>query len=627
MSSTSSPTLTHEHERPAAGSAVATSALPLFFGSAQRPLAGWYHAARPHTKPNLGVVICPPFGYEMMRTYRACRQLAQQLADGGIATLRFDYDGTGDSAGSDDDPYRVEAWTDSIGLAIEELKARSGITDVILCGVRFGALLAAQYARWHPVEGLVLVAPFTSGRAFVREQRAVAAMHTNRSATEEEKHQDVVGYRLTNTTIADLGRIDLVKGATHAASHALIVGREELPGFEQPLVQALQGAGVEVTATQTTAYAAMVEDPHKTVVPTELWNDIVQWVQRVPTRPRLALASSPAVSPSQGRTSRIPGPNGPVRESFLADGNVFGVLTRPLDDASSPSGPANVVTRMHASWPTILLLNIGSNHHAGSHRLYVTMARTWAALGYQVLRLDVSGIGDSAADVSADGIVYSTRAIDDVRRAMDMLEATHGVKRFVLCGLCSGAYMAYHTALNDPRVTGLALVNLATFEWHEGDSLGLRQRTSFKSTQFYKRALMDPSTWRRLGAGDVNARGVLTELTRRVSARTTGAWSRLAASASAGAPPVTVADNMRTLCRRGTRVLMVFDAADGGIDVMEAALGGGASIMKREPLFQLAIVEDADHTFTGREARSALMDILSAYLDGVCRGPLPAERP
>mgnify|MGYP006932803811 CR=1 FL=1 len=66
---------------------------------------------------------------------------------------------------------------------------------------------------------------------------------------------------------------------------------------------------------------------------------------------------------------------------------------------------------------------------------------------------------------------------------------------------------------------------------------------------------------------------------------------------------------------------MVFDAADGGIDVMEAALGGGASIMKREPLFQLAIVEDADHTFTGREARSALMDILSAYLDGVRREP------
>jgi len=619
MSPTPSLTLSHDQERPTVGNATPVSAVPLFFGSARRPLSGWYHAARPHSGTQHGVVICAPFGYEMMRTYRACRHLAQQLAAGGVATLRFDYDGTGDSSGSDDDPGRVEAWTDSIGLAIEELKARSGVTDIVLCGIRFGALLAAQYARWHPVEALVLVAPFTSGRAFVREQRAVAGMHTSPTAASEEKHQDVIGYRLTHSTLADLGRIDLVKAATRSASHALIIGREDLPGLEQPLVTALQGAGVEVTTAHTDAFGAMVENPHKTVVPTALWDDIVQWVLGVPTRPRVAFAPSPGATASQGREAVIPVENGAVRESFIADGGVLGVLTRPVDNGSSVSVPAGVVTSIHASGPTILLLNIGSNHHTGSHRLYVTMARTWAAQGYQVVRLDVSGIGDSAADVSADGAVYSTRAVDDVRRAMDVLERDYGVKRFVLCGLCSGAYMAYHTAVQDTRVAGVALVNLATFEWREGDSLEIRQRTSFKSTQFYKRAVLDLSTWRRLATGDVNASGVLTELARRVSARWFGTRARSDADAAPGAPKKTVADTMRTLCSRGTRVLMVFDAADGGIDVMEAELGKGASRLKRESMFQLEIVDGADHTFTGVDARTELMRVLGKYL-GQARG-------
>ncbi len=611
MSPTLSSSLSHEHELPTAGSASPVAAVPLFFGSARRPLAGWYHAARPHTRPQLGVVVCPPFGYEMMRTYRALRQLAQNLAANGVAVLRFDYDGTGDSAGADDDPDRVRAWLDSIGLAIEELKARSGVSDIVLCGVRFGALLAAEYARCHPVEGLVLIAPFASGRAFVREQRAVAAMNEKPCAPGEDAHYDVVGYRLTSSAIADLGRIDLVKMAARSASHALVVGREDLPGLEQPLVRALQHTGVEVTTAQSGACAAMVADPHKTVVPTELWDRVTQWVMNLPVRPRVALARQTTATPSQGREALIPLPDGVVRETFISDDGIFGILTRPADEMMTAAGTAAVVTNIRAGWPTILLLNIGSNHHTGSHRLYVTMARSWAVLGYQVVRLDVSGIGDSAADVNPDGAVYSTRSTDDVRRAMDLLESAYGVRRFVLCGVCSGAYMAYHTAAQDARVTGVALVNIATFEWHEGDSLEIRQRQSFKSTQFYKRAVFDPDTWRRLGAGDVNAGGVLAELSRRLGSRL---FSALQRGGPAGSTGLSVAETMRMLCRRGTRVLMVFDADDGGIDVMEAELGGGASRMKRESAFTLEIIEGADHTFTGRDARTTLVEVIANYL-------------
>ena len=600
--------------QPSVGESAAPSAVPLFFGNTGRPLFGWYHSAGQRTRPRHGVVICAPFGYEMMRTHRACRHLAQTLATSGVPAMRFDYDGTGDSAGSDHDLNRVDAWVASIGLAIEELKARSGVADVALVGIRFGALIAAEYARRHPVDSLVLMAPIVTGRAFVRELRATAAINTDRPLDPIDQGQEALGYHLSSATLADLQSIDLLKAAARPAAHALIIGREDLPGVEQPLVLALQQAGVAVTSSSTPVYGSMVQD-HNTVVPLQLWDEIVQWIQRVPRQRHARSTSANSGKGMLARQAVFDGPDGAVRETFLSESGVFGIITRLAEDRSAQASTAWSVTPFRAVPPTILLLNIGTNHHVGSHRLYVTMAREGAALGYQVLRLDVSGIGDSAAgEVEAAGAVYSSRALDDVRRAMDVLERDHGARRFLLFGLCSGAYMAYHSAVVDPRVAGVVLVNLATFEWHPGDSLEMRQRKTFKSTQFYKRAMFDPDTWIRLVGGQVNARAVVGEIIRRLGARARSTWGRLRAQ-RAGTPRVnSVTENMRMLCRRGTDVLMVFGADEGGIDVMEEHLGGDASRMKKESLFRMAIIPDADHTFTGRTARTKLLELLDAHL-------------
>ena len=43
----------------------------------------------------------------------------------------------------------------------------------------------------------------------------------------------------------------------------------------------------------------------------------------------------------------------------------------------------------------------------GPHRLYVPLARDWAARGHHVLRYDLGGIGDSAPPPgAADNIAY-----------------------------------------------------------------------------------------------------------------------------------------------------------------------------------------------------------------------------
>ena len=92
----------------------------VWFGPEPRPLYGW--VSRPAGGlARGGAILCPPMGEEGRAAHRTFRRLAEELAEAGNVALRFDYDGTGDSAGLQDDPDRVPAWQDSIEAARQYL--------------------------------------------------------------------------------------------------------------------------------------------------------------------------------------------------------------------------------------------------------------------------------------------------------------------------------------------------------------------------------------------------------------------------------------------------------------------------------------------------------------------------
>ena len=114
-------------------------------------------------------MLCNALGFEGQTEYRALWYLADRLTESGFAVLRFDYHGCGDSAGSDFDPNRVDAWVRSTNGAIDALRARAGVRDVQLVGLRFGAALAYLAARRRTdVSGLAMWWPALSGRAYAR---------------------------------------------------------------------------------------------------------------------------------------------------------------------------------------------------------------------------------------------------------------------------------------------------------------------------------------------------------------------------------------------------------------------------------------------------------------------------
>src|SRR6185295_20136065 len=76
-----------------------------------------------------------------------------------------------------------------------------------------------------------------------------------------------------------------------------------------------------------------------------------------------------------------------------------------------------------------ILLNAGVIHRVGPSRLYVYLARELAALGCVAARFDHSGIGDST--VRRDGSSFEESSLVEAREAMDALQESRGVERFV----------------------------------------------------------------------------------------------------------------------------------------------------------------------------------------------------
>ncbi len=114
----------------------------------------------PEGKAVTAAVMCEPFGEEKRCAYRMLVRLARQLCSRGVAVLRFDFSGTGDSEGS----HEEASWNDwqvEARAAVSFLKGLSGVSHCACLGFRAGAILAAGCADL--CSQLVLCEPILTG--------------------------------------------------------------------------------------------------------------------------------------------------------------------------------------------------------------------------------------------------------------------------------------------------------------------------------------------------------------------------------------------------------------------------------------------------------------------------------
>jgi pimeloyl-ACP methyl ester carboxylesterase len=405
-----------------------TSSIARWFGPPHRPLFGWVHV--PDGESCRGaVVLCPPLARECTNVHYTYRKLAEALAADGLLAVRFDYDGTGDSSGSDDEPGRVEAWLESIGHAMALARA-CGAPEVSVLGMRMGALLGSvAAARRRDVHALVLWDPCSSGRAFIKEQSALQRLRTDEPATSESTGTELPGFVFRADTVADLAALVVPAANAPAVEHLLVLTRDEQPP-PVDLVGPLACPALERRPAVGQQTLLNVE-PTFSEVPWETIHAITAWLGAVhhgPRRPVTVSAPDPACAEWMGSDGVW------LREELLAIGPVglFGVAT---------------TSKRVSSGPTVIFLNSGNDWHVGPNRLWVTLSRLWAAAGLRCVRFDASGLGDSPVRPDQpDHVIRAPQAFDDVLAATVAL-CPDDPKDVVLAGLCSGAYQALESAL------------------------------------------------------------------------------------------------------------------------------------------------------------------------------------
>ncbi|MDB4989408.1 MAG: hypothetical protein JWN04_4586 [Myxococcaceae bacterium] len=560
----------------------------------ERPLFGIHNGPRGPVQRSVGIVLCNPVGYESLSVYRTYRHMAEALAQSGFHVLRFDYHGTGNSGG----PCSAAGpCADDVGAAIDELKARTGVHSVCLIGLRAGALFALTAAASRAdVASLVLWAMPASGRAHIRELVAFQRLSGEPSEGPEVR---IAGFLLSDAMLSELRGIDpAVLVSSGQPLSILALRRDDMEGDDK-VADGWRAAGHQVVSTAAPGYVEMMTLTEFSVVPAPAISLVCDWATRVhdSVEPLRRLSDSPSTGPWLRADTDVL----ECGVRFGPNERLFGVLSMPRTTPNRAPNAAVVIT------------NTGANHHIGTGRSSVKLARSLAQRGVTVLRFDASGIGESHASSGRnENHLYSDDAAFNVSEALRYLQAQQRSEAFVLVGLCAGAYMALRSALVEPRVVGQVLVNLTIFE---PTAAAAYQSGSFKARKVYRDALFDPKMWRRLFAGRVAvvpiARHLLKQAVRQLTAVTR---SRVDAIFRPGATTDPVERDFRALGRRGTRTLMVHGSEDASLDALAIVLGEQAERIRDDPHFGLQLVSDADHVFTRALAQRQLHASVEAFV-------------
>jgi pimeloyl-ACP methyl ester carboxylesterase len=563
----------------------------------ERPVFAWLHRAAFECETGVGLVIVPPFGYEAVCAHRALRHLAITAAEAGVVTVRVDLDGTGDSAGDDLDPDRVARWIASIGLAADLARAR-GATRIVIAGVRLGALLGAVAAGARAdVAGLVAIAPVVTGKRWLREMKALQQALGLPPAPEGRELppadagvQEVIGFAVTPATQAALGAIELDKLAAPPAPSVLVIDRDDLPASDRWIAH-LRGQGADVDARRMHGYVEMVLDPHKAEVPVAIVAAVVEYAR---ARPAIA---DVAPAPAAPTASRLDGGRF-VEEPVLIDGALAAIATRPAGAA-----PARA----------LVLLNAGCVRRIGPNRLNVALARRLAAEGTLVVRVDLSGIGDSPARPGTEErLVYFDHALADVAAILAWCRE-RGAPRAYVSGLCSGGYYALRSPAAGEPWAGAIIVNPG----EPGTGIDDKPYESAAEAARYKSSLRSLASWKRLVRGDVDvarlARIVRTRALERVGARARDALRRV------GIPiPGDVGSELVQLARRGVATTFVFCDREPGLVLFRERVGSTGPRLEARGALSVRVVDGPDHTYTPRWSHPVLLAEVAAAL---ARGP------
>jgi len=485
---------------------------PLWFGD-ELSLLGHLHLPR-GTAYDIAVVICAtPFGYENIAGHRGLRILADELAASGIASLRFDFPGTGDSDGI----QSVDSWRQSVSSAVARLKRETGCRQLGVIGVGLGGTIAITCLdAGLDIDKLVVWEPHLSGREWLRKHRAYhrlaagAEYASSSPSPSAAATEELSGFPMTAELAKGLTALDVTKYETglwpesRSRPAALLVARDlEKTGGRHRDVLSIRG--IAALGESWDGLDQMYVEPHLSIAPKPLFARMRSWLlEGVGERSSFVVGQQVDESTS----TRI-GANGMVEEIARyteGDGGLlFSMETRPMGRQPDPT------------W--LVMLTGRAVRHIGPNRIWVRMARELAERGYASVRLDGRSVGDS--DGSGNGLMpneeyYQEHIYDDIEQIMEVARV-NGAQRFLMTGICSGATASYQIAWRRNDVAAILLLNPLQLRHDPEDDERAKIQLA-KKVRFRTERLREPGFYLQILKGEYSFRKPLKVIRTRFAA-------------------------------------------------------------------------------------------------------------
>ena len=468
-----------------------------------------------------------------------------------------------------------------------------------------GATLAADILGSGPalVDDLVLWDPCASGRAFLREQSAlwtfaVGAERVNDGSVETP------GVSYSAQTVSELSGRAVATGDGPLADRVLVLMRAGRTGDRRMNERLAVAHAVRMDINGQEDLVDVQPDAAK--IPEETVETIVSWLAETGPTATMFLDVD-TVGREAARIEVTPG-GVKVEERVIRVGPVglFGMMTSPPPptphtgggEDDGPAGRSGSVTPTPT--PTVLFFNAGVIDHVGPARLWVELARQWAAAGIPSFRFDISGIGDSPVhEGQSPQKVFTPQGKGDVAEVLRTVSPTDP-SNSVLVGLCSGADYAIEEAIGT-KVRGVCAINPVL---------------AFKLPEPGSEPLSDPSTGEGPREVTVGMKGWvqklqsyprLTLMAERLPSSFWGIINRVAAED----PPV---KRLVEVVDAGATVLVI-----AGTKEARWLIGGaGRTVRKlaRSGRFRMEVIPDLEHTLFERRTREIAAAMLSEHIIG-----------
>ncbi|MGI6496247.1 MAG: alpha/beta fold hydrolase [Kiritimatiellia bacterium] len=555
-----------------------------WISSGASPLCAFWHLPG---RPRAVALLCNAFAEERKGCLKPMVDLARRLAGLGVAVLRFDYAGCGDSPGVFGEGGTA-AWEDDLLRAARLLADAFPGLPRLWSGARGGAVLALSAAAraddavapdafllWEPVDGAAFLRQ-TLQRAMVNAMIAYGKSRAGRdeleAAWQRGEAVDLDGYRFPASLANGL--------------RALVPSASTRPGLLLRLSSDARAAAACRGACPRLEEVFLRTPPFWNTVgqvdASAVFDASLSWVREWLGAAAAPAGFTPAVPPAGTVAADA---DGTLWEHVAVegpDGTVRGILHRP--EAGKNGAPFSGAVLMLHGW---------SGDKTGPHALFTAAAKRLAARRFACLRIDFGGRGSSDGLASEASIERMTA---EARAALRFLRERTGSVPVSVIALCSGCKVAISLAADEPSLPRLVLWSAESMGSLRSGSTGWRK--TLAALRAYLRKLGRPETWKKI-------------LRRQVKAGMVG--KALAAHETRSPEEARREDaTLRRFRRFGGRLFFVYGGSDP--DAPGSSKAYAAFCRKHRIPADRHLIPHAGHSYYGAEWKDELLGQTIAWL-------------